>query len=97
VFGISKTLAIPGGLGGRYGESPVYVRASHSFHGRPWYSSVALKMEDLGELEITWYGEVHLLMHFSCLDLALVKCYCELEEDELGSILKCIELSWFIP
>lgn len=97
VFGVSKTLAIPGGLEGRCNEAPSYVRATHTFHGRPWYSSVALRMEKLGEPELTWYGEVRLFMHFSGLDLALVRCYCELDENELGTILKCAQVAWFVP
>jgi hypothetical protein len=97
LFGVSKTLAVLGGLGGHFSESPLYVRATHTFHGRPWYSNVALQIEKPGESEVTWYGEVHLFMHFSVMDLALVKCCCELDEDELGSVLKCAQVSWFVP
>jgi hypothetical protein len=53
-------------------------------------------MEANGEPKVTWYGEVHLFMHFLAINLALVRCYCVLDEDELGSILKCTQLSWSV-
>jgi len=93
-------LAVPPGDGTRFGDWPMYARASHEFHGKEWYSSVAIQMEDVGEEERTSYGQLRLLFRCTLLDaeknkvikdLAFARVY---QYVRFNTTLECAELKW---
>ena len=105
-----KSLAIPPGPGDHYGDWTMYARATHDFHGGPWFSNVTLQMEDLEHSPYTCYAEVHLFLHCAnCrqktedgytkmnLDLAFVRPYYILDSDVLSTISQCKQISWSFP
>ncbi|CAM6093805.1 unnamed protein product [Calypogeia fissa] len=63
-FEVMNCLAITAGHGNRYADWPMYVRATMEFHGRPYFSDIAIQAEVDGEPEETWYGQLRLL--FKC-------------------------------
>lgn len=97
ILGICKALAIPAGPGDRFGDWPLYIRASYCYHGRPWYSDVALQMEAEGQPIETWYGQVRLFIRHGDLCLALVRIYIELFPDHWDTLTGSIQLSWTLP
>lgn len=106
VLQIYTTLAVPAGPGNRFGNWPLYARAIHSFHGEPYYSDVALQMEEAGAEEVTKYGQLRSLFRASfietestCMvqkDLALLRMYSELPASRLSKMVKCKELTWVV-
>ena len=69
VLCIFPVLAVPAGPSEQFGEWPLYGCASHEFHGAPYYSNVALQMEDAGMEEITIYAQLQLIFQASFVDL----------------------------
>jgi hypothetical protein len=63
VIRIFTSLAIPSGSSNRFADWPMYARAVHSFHHRPWFNSVAVQMEASGQDEVTSYGQTRLLFN----------------------------------
>jgi len=63
VLGLSQCLAIPPGARDRYGDWPMYARATINFHGNPYFSNVAFEVED--GIQQIYYGQVRLLFHAS--------------------------------
>lgn len=92
-----KALAVPAGPGDRFGDWPLYVRATYSFHGRPWYSNVALQMEAAGQPANTWYGQVRLFLRHGEHCLAFIRIYYERKPDSWSNLTGCIQLSWSMP
>jgi hypothetical protein len=100
VLQVYGSLAIPSGNGARFGDWPMYARASHELHRKEWYSSIAIQMEDVGEEERTSYGQLRLLFRCSLLDvernkvtkdLALVRMY---HYVKFNTTVECAELKW---
>ena len=83
VIRIFTSLAIPSGSSNRFADWPMYARAVHSFHHRPWFSSVAVQMEESGQDEVTSYGQIRLLFKVNvisedgeklCKELVFLEC-----------------------
>lgn len=80
----------------------MYTRAVHSFHHKPWFSSVAIQMEASGHDEVTSYGEMRLLFKVNvisegeklCKDLAFLRMYREVPPNPLSRLVGCPELVW---
>ena len=104
VLCIFPVLAMPAGPSERFGEWPLYGCASHEFHGAPYYSNVALQMEDAGMEEITIYAQLQLIFQASFVDLennlstsknlAFVHMYKVLHGTRLNEMVTCKELVW---
>jgi hypothetical protein len=104
VLRIFSALAVPAGPGERFGDWPLYGRASHDFHGAPYYSDVALQMEDAGMEEITMYAQLRLIFQASFVDLesdlsasknlAFVHMYKIVRGSRLNELVRCRELVW---
>ena len=101
---VYSSLAIPAGDGDRFGDWPMYVRATGQFFGLPWFSSIAIQMEEGGDANTkTSFGEIRLLFKVELCnvnnttlskELALVKMYEELPQSRLSKLIECIELRW---
>jgi hypothetical protein len=61
VLQVSTSLVVPTGLGDRFGDWPLYVRAWHDFYGGAYYSDVFFQMEDPKYEEVTNYAQLRLL------------------------------------
>ena len=92
---IYRSLAVSPGLGDRYGDVPMFTRATSLFIGKEWFGNISIKMEREGETECTSYGQLRLL--FRCYmmqeqgevmkkELCLLRMY---EEVEFDALLKC--------
>jgi hypothetical protein len=107
VLHIFSALAIPAGVGKRFADWPMYVRASPSFHGNPWYSDVAIQMEPEGLPEEIEYAQLRLLFKvdlFQTFDnalvtkeLALVRMYQKVPPNRLNRLIMCEEIKWALP
>ncbi|CAM6096622.1 unnamed protein product [Calypogeia fissa] len=98
-----NSIAVPAGEGDRFGDWPMYTRASRRFHGQPWFGYVSLQMEAAGSDPITWIGQLRLL--FSCevrdgegkkvlKHLASVRLMQKLSRDAECNLLGCVKLKW---
>jgi hypothetical protein len=102
IWQIWKNVAVPAGEGSRFGDWPMYTRASRSFHGRPWHGFVALQMEAAGTDPITWVGQLRLLL--SCevsmegkrmlKQVAFLKLMTRLQPDNKSKLLGCEKLQF---
>jgi hypothetical protein len=91
-------------LGERFGDWPLYARASHEFYGESYYSDFCLQMEDAGMDEVTMYAQLRLLFQASFLDiesnimvpkhLAFLHKYKVLPTSRLSELVKCKQLTW---
>lgn len=101
---VHSSLAIPAGPGERFGDWPMYARATNHFFGLPWYSSIAIQMEGRGDENInTSFGEIRLLFKVNLYnesnvaltkELALVKMYEVVPQNRVSRLIDCIELRW---
>lgn len=103
VIRIFTSLAIPSGSSNRFADWPMYARAVHSFHHRPWFSSVAVQMEASGQDEVTSYGQIRLLFKVNvisedgeklCKELVFLRMYREVPANHLSRLVGCPELVW---
>ncbi len=103
VLGLSRCLAIPPGAGNKYGDWPMYARATTNFHGNPYFSNVAFEAEEEGIQQI-YYGQIRLLFQASSqsniggeknqTQLVFLKLYTEIENDDWSALTKCKCLRW---
>ncbi len=107
VLHIFNTLAMPIGVRKRFGDWPMYARASPSFHGNPWYSDVAIQMEPEGLPEETKYAQLRLLFKVDLFqtsdnaliikELTLVCMYQKVPPNKLNRLIMCEEIKWALP
>jgi hypothetical protein len=103
VIRIFTSLAIPSGSSNRFAYWPMYARAVHSFHHKPWFSSVVVQMEASGQDEVTSYEQIRLLFKVNviseggeklCKELVFLRMYREVLANHLSRLVGCPELVW---
>ncbi|CAM6089392.1 unnamed protein product [Calypogeia fissa] len=103
VLVVMGSLAIAAGDGERFGEWPMYVRSSMNFHGRPYFSDVAIQAKHAGEPTETWYGQLRLLFKCETIstlgvkskqELAFVRMYQGLPFNNLTRLTNCDLYTW---
>ncbi|GAQ89262.1 hypothetical protein KFL_005040060 [Klebsormidium nitens] len=62
VVTVHSALALPTGDSDRFGPRPMCARAVPSFHGRPWYSNIALQGEAEGQAPWDLHAQVRLFL-----------------------------------
>lgn len=98
-----KSLAVPAGKGIQFGDWPMYTRACRSFHGRKWYGSVSIQMEEADVDPVTSFGQLRLLISCEVLNeggknttkhLAFVRLMEKLPRDRDWKLMRCTKLKW---
>ena len=82
-----------------HNKTPIFVRATPSFHGKEWYGNVTIKMEVGDEPERTSYGQLRLILKCEMQhgrtkvmkELCLVHMY---EEVGFDRLVNCPILKW---
>ncbi|GAQ81132.1 hypothetical protein KFL_000720010 [Klebsormidium nitens] len=64
VVTVHTALSLPVGDSKRFGNRPMYARATKDFHKRPWFSNVAVQGEDPGQPPVDLYARVRMFLSF---------------------------------
>ena len=95
---IYRSLALCPGVVPKYGDIPMFTRATPNFLGREWFGSVSIQSED--DVENEYYAQLRLLFRCNMVgehdetlskDLCLIRLYDHVQFDRL---LNSNELKW---
>lgn len=95
---IYRSLALCPGTVPKYGNIPMFTRATPNFLGREWFGSVSIQSQ--GDIETEYYGQLRLLFKCNMVgeqDETIIKelCFVRLYEiAQFDRLLKSPELKW---